>query len=166
MANYTKMHEVSTGYVSFSKQFQQTSFPAQTFATPGIFAKPLYSRYIPLEDPGFDGSSPFRSKKTFQGTIDHEGAELTYARLPTTKNVVPEQIGHGQDGEPLMDKPPSPYNDVKMKEVLEKMRHPVYNVEVVKNNEPLKKLQPKKRKNLKSALKTKSESSSKYFKWY
>lgn len=146
MANFFKMQEISTGFVAFSKNFPQTSFPAQKFATPGIFSQPLYSRYIPLQDPGFDGNSPFRSEKKLQGTIEHQGDELTYSRLETTKNTVPEQIGHGgiEAGEVLLEKPPSPYNDAKMQQVLEKMRHPMYNVNVVKNKEPLKKLQKRK----------------------
>lgn len=172
MANFAKMQEVASGFVTFSKNFSATSFPAQKYATPGIFAKSLYSRYVPLNDPGFDGNSPFRSEKTLQNTIQHQADELTYARLETTKTEVPEQIGHGDlDGaQPLLDKPPSPYNDEKMQQVLEKMRHPVYNVNVVKNEEPLKKLKSTKRKktsDLKSnASKSDSEKPSKYFKWY
>jgi len=118
MANYQKMQEVSTGYISFYKHLQPNSFPSQCYATPGIFAKPLYSRYVPLNDSGFDGNCPFRSEKTLQGTIEHQGKELTYSKLDSVKNEVPEQIGHGQESE--MDKPPSPYNETKMKEVLEK----------------------------------------------
>lgn len=175
MANYTKMQQIKSGFISFCQNFNETAFPAQTFATPGIYATPLYSRYIPLQDPGFDGDSFFRSKKTIQGTLQHEASELTYSKLETNDNLVtssiqisPQQVGHGLEISKTSERPKSPYNDEKMQEVLEKMRHPVYNVEVVNNDEPVKKLQAKKRKKSTKSAKSKSsdESDEKYFKWY
>lgn len=169
MANYKIMEQLKRGFTLFTSNDRQTSYPAQTFATPGIYAKSLYSRYVPLRNAGFDDKSPFCSKKTLDGTLDHAAKELTYAKLDVTKTIISQQIGHGQDGgEDRLEQPPSPYNETKMQKVLEKMRHPVYNVEVVPNidlNNDLKPDLKKESKKRKSTTKSESDKAPKYWKF-
>jgi hypothetical protein len=168
MSNFRRIEEIQRGFILFTKETDQTSFPAHSYATPGLCAKALYSKYVPLHDSGFDGNSPFCSQKSMQGTVENTRNELTYSKLETTKQeqqgVIPEQIGHGRESiaaRELNDNPPTPYDVQKMHKVLEKMKHPVYDVEIVPNDEPLKKT-VKRKKNTKSETK----SSSKFYKWY
>jgi hypothetical protein len=164
MSNFQRIADIRRGFVFYTPDSGQTSFPALSYATPGIYARSLYSRYVPFEDPELNGrNSSFCSTKILETSVEQQRHLLTHAKLP-------EQIGHGlieEKGEPI--KSPSPYDDAKMKQVLEKMQHPVYNVEVVSNAENNSKRkysgEPAK-KCTKESKKMKPEPKYEYHNWY
>lgn len=154
MANFAQMQFVTGGFTRYTKHTNQTSFPAKSYATPGIYANSLYSRYVACPQPQFDAESPLYSKKKLKSPNEQDESDLTAPKLL-------EQVGRGEPS--TSTKPPSPYNDDKMKKVLEKMRNPVFGVEVHENKDSLKKL-PKRKKV--EPKKEKSEPEPKYYKWY
>jgi hypothetical protein len=166
MSDINLISQLNKGFVGFSEHIQLSSYPADLMQTPGLTSYALYSQYFPLHGARTTIGDAYCTEKRLDPTAG--GTDLVVnddaTSVPEIKPkdpVPPEQVGHGKTT-------PVPYSDETMKEVMEKMKHPVFNVNTfVPENKIEEPKTDKKRKGQAQKLgKGKKQKIEKYMEWY
>lgn len=141
MSNFNRLSEVKLGFALFSKHPNFISYPAKLFPTPGVSAKSLYSAHVPLYTPTIKQGTPFCSENELVSVTGGDGSQVTSPTGTFVKLESPSQVGHGkvEEDEPMPPNENSVKEETSMKEILDKLNHPVYDVKTVKVSNKIKK---------------------------
>lgn len=127
MTDINRLAEMKQGYYFFSKRPTLDSFPSKLFVTPGLSARSMYAKFVPLYNPTLRGVNPYCTESKF-----HSVAGPSAENSLDTKAIPPseQQVGHGEKSDVEKSEPEA---NIKLQDILEKMKRPTYDVKVFKS---------------------------------